>query len=77
MAGLAVARQASERLAAADAGARPLADRVREVGYLLTDLAGDLSCYLADLEDRTGAPGEDRRAALRAGWTASPVRDQL
>ncbi|HYI56781.1 MAG TPA: DNA repair protein RecN [Microlunatus sp.] len=54
LAGLAVARQAAERLAAADASAKPLAERVREVGYLLTDLAGDLSSYLAELEIQPG-----------------------
>ena len=54
MAALTVARQASERLAAADGEATPLAERVREVGYLLTDLAGDLSRYLAGLEAQPG-----------------------
>lgn len=54
LAGLAVARPAVERLAAADAEAKPLADRVREVGYLLSDLAGDLSSYLAGLEVQPG-----------------------
>ena len=54
LAGLAVARQAAERLATADAVAKPLAERVREIGYLLTDLAGDLSTYLAGLEIEPG-----------------------
>ena len=54
MAALAVARQAADRLAEADAGAKPLMDRVREVGYLLNDLTGDLSRYLDGLEAQPG-----------------------
>ena len=54
LAAVAAARQASERLAASDGEAKALADRVREVGYLLTDLAGDLSSYLAGLEVQPG-----------------------
>jgi DNA repair protein RecN (Recombination protein N) len=54
MAALSLARQACERLAAADGEATPLAERVREVGYLLTDLTGDLSRYLAGLEAEPG-----------------------
>ncbi|HEU5486977.1 MAG TPA: DNA repair protein RecN [Microlunatus sp.] len=51
---LAQARQAGDRLAAADAEAKPLVDRIREVGFLLTDLAGDLSSYVAGLELQPG-----------------------
>lgn len=54
LAGLAQARRAVERLAAADTEAKPFAGRVREVGYLLTELAGDLSSYLAGLEVQPG-----------------------
>lgn len=54
LAGLAQARPAIERLAAADSEAKPLAGRVREIGYLLTDLAGELSSYLAGLEVQPG-----------------------
>lgn len=54
LAGLARARQAVERLAAADPEAKPLTGRVREVGYLLSELAGDLSSYLAGLEVQPG-----------------------
>ena len=54
LAALAYARQASERLAAADGEAKPLAGRIREIGYLLTELAGDLSSYLAGLEVEPG-----------------------
>ena len=54
LAGLAQARRAVERLAAADTEAKPFAGRVREVGYLLTELAGDLSSYLASLEVQPG-----------------------
>jgi DNA repair protein RecN (Recombination protein N) len=62
LAAVAVARLASDRLAAADGAATALAERVREVGYLLTDLAGDLSRYLAGLE---GQPGRLERIAER------------
>ena len=51
---LAVARQATDRLAEADPGAKGLSDRVREVGYLLNDLTGDLSRYLDGLEAQPG-----------------------
>ena len=51
---LAVARQATERLADADPGAEELSGRVREVGYLLNDLTGDLSRYLDGLEAQPG-----------------------
>jgi DNA repair protein RecN (Recombination protein N) len=54
MAALAVARHAADRLAEADAGAEQLRDRVREVGYLLSDLTGDLSRYLDGLEAQPG-----------------------
>ena len=54
LAGLAQARRAVERLATADTEAKPFAGRVREVGYLLTELAGDLSSYLASLEVQPG-----------------------
>ena len=54
LAGLARARQAVERLAVADTEAKPFAGRVREVGYLLSELAGDLSSYLAGLEVQPG-----------------------
>ena len=51
---LAVARQATDRLAEADPGAKELSDQVREVGYLLNELTGDLSRYLDGLEAQPG-----------------------
>ena len=54
LAALAVARHAADRLAEADPGAAGLSERVREVGYLLNDLTGDLSRYLDGLEAQPG-----------------------
>lgn len=54
LAALAVARHAADRLADADPGAAGLSERVREVGYLLNDLTGDLSRYLDGLEAQPG-----------------------
>jgi DNA repair protein RecN (Recombination protein N) len=49
-----VARHAADRLAESDPGAAVLSERVREVGYLLNDLTGDLSRYLDGLEAQPG-----------------------
>jgi DNA repair protein RecN (Recombination protein N) len=50
LAAVAAARQSAEQLAAADPAARPLAERLAEVGYLLTEVTGDIARYLDDLE---------------------------
>lgn len=64
---LAEARRALER--AADPALTEISDGIADVGYRITDLAGQLSVYLADL-DETGphelAAVEERRAALTA-----------
>lgn len=66
---LADARRALERAATSDAVLGAHAATLEEIGYRLADVAGDLSAYLADL-DETG-PHElslvlERRAALTA-----------
>jgi len=66
---LAEARRALDRAAHSDDRLSALADQLGELGYRAADLAGDLSGYLADL-DETGphelAAVEERRAALNA-----------
>lgn len=66
---LADARRALERGAARDPDLQDAADLAAELGYRVTDLAGTLSRYLADL-DESGphelAAVEERRAALAA-----------
>lgn len=66
---IAEARRALERAAHADERLAALGEAVGEVGYRVADVAGDISAYLADL-DETGphelALLEERRAALTA-----------
>ncbi len=54
LSGLAAARSAVDRLVDIDPSAKPLADRVAEAGYLVTELTGDLARYLDDLEVEPG-----------------------
>lgn len=63
------ARRALERAAGSDPALAAHAATLEEIGYRVTDVAGDLSAYLADLDD--SGPHElstvlDRRAALNA-----------
>lgn len=64
---LAEARRALERAAGNDQALAAQASALEEVGYRIADIAGDLSAYLADLDE--SGPHElatvlDRRAAL-------------
>ncbi|MDN5771963.1 MAG: DNA repair protein RecN, partial [Microlunatus sp.] len=68
---LAAARQAADRLVIADDCAQPLADRIREIGYLLSDLAGDVSRYLDGLEV---TPGRLEEVAARRFELAGLLR---
>jgi len=65
---LAEARRDLERSAHSDDRLAAISDQVGELGYRAADLAGELSAYLADL-DETGphelATVEERRAALQ------------
>ncbi|MFJ6679719.1 DNA repair protein RecN [Microbacterium sp. NPDC091382] len=66
---LAEARRALERAAGADEMLRSHAATIEELGYRVADIAGELSGYLADLDE--GGPHElaaveERRAALGA-----------
>lgn len=65
---LAEARRSLERSAHSDERLGAIAEQVGELGYRAADLAGELSAYLADL-DETGphelAAVEERRAALQ------------
>jgi DNA repair protein RecN (Recombination protein N) len=66
-----VARKAAEQLAGLDADAAGLSQRIAEVGYLLGDLAGDLSRYLAGLES---SPGRLEEIAARRSQLAQLTR---
>lgn len=66
---LAEARRALERAAGSDEALRGHAAAIEELGYRVADIAGELSGYLADLDE--GGPHElaaveERRAALGA-----------
>ena len=63
---LAAARRSLETARTLDPDLGPAADRLAEAGYLLVDLAADLSSYLADLESdpRRLAEVSERRAGL-------------
>ncbi|QGN33158.1 DNA repair protein RecN [Microlunatus sp. Gsoil 973] len=66
-----IARKAAEQLAGLDADAAGLSQRIAEVGYLLSDLAGDLSRYLAGLES---SPGRLEEVAARRSQLAQLTR---
>ena len=62
------ARRALDRVRRHDTALGELADRLAEVGYLVADVAGELSSYALSVESDPGrlAAVEDRRAALAA-----------
>jgi DNA repair protein RecN (Recombination protein N) len=66
MSAVGVARKAVEQLSGLDPAAVELAQRVSEIGYLLTDVAADLSRYLDGLETSPGRLEQiaERRAQL-------------
>ncbi len=66
MNGLALARRSAETLAEVDPGAVELAKRTAEIGYLVADVAADLSRYLEQLDAEPGRLEEiaARRSAL-------------
>ncbi len=63
---LGAARRALEQQAAHDAALAALAGRVSELGYLLTDTAGDLASYAAgvDADPAALAAAQDRQSVL-------------
>lgn len=66
---VAEARRALERAAGSDTALAALAAQIEEVGYRVADLSGELSAYLADLDEAGPhelAAVEERRAALSA-----------
>ncbi|GAB3925052.1 DNA repair protein RecN [Microlunatus endophyticus] len=65
------ARKAAEQLAGLDADAEQLSQRIAEVSYLLTDLAAELSRYLASLET---SPGRLEQIAARRSELAQLTR---
>lgn len=66
LAALATARSVLERAASSDPALAELARRCTELGHLATDLASDVTHYLADLDVDPGrlAQVQERRAAL-------------
>ncbi len=54
LAAIAAARASAERLAAVDPNTKPLADRIAEAGYLLTEVTGEVARYLDDLQVEPG-----------------------
>jgi DNA repair protein RecN (Recombination protein N) len=68
---LGIARKAIDQLSGLDPDAAELAQRVNELSYLLTDVAGDLSRYLAGLET---SPGRLEQIAERRSQLAHLTR---
>ncbi len=54
LAAIAAARASAERLAAVDPNTKPLANRIAEAGYLLTEVTGEVARYLDDLQVEPG-----------------------
>ncbi len=71
MSALGAARKAVDQLAALDPGAGELGRRVTELSYLVADVAGDLSHYLAGLET---TPGRLEQIAERRSRLAQLTR---
>lgn len=71
MSAVGVARKAADQLAGLDPDAESLSQRIAEVGYLLGDIAADLSRYLDGLES---SPGRLEQIAARRSDLAQLTR---